>query len=61
MESFEEQEIATLRRRAETAEKALRISKLQADEDGGRLRRLRNALMAAGVSEGLVAAIEWDQ
>ncbi len=29
--------------------------------DAGRIRRLRNALLAAGVSEELVAAIEWDR
>lgn len=33
----------------------------EAEVNEGRIRRLRNALMAAGVSEDLVAAIEWDR
>jgi regulator of replication initiation timing len=33
----------------------------EAERNEGRIRRLRNALIAAGVNEELVARIEWDR
>lgn len=55
------EEILRLREGLSDANATVRQHQRDAVVDEGRIRRLRNALLAAGVSEELVAAIEWDR